>query len=267
MHPPTPKAPMSAKAPGAYRWAGRPKPHLPQWRRTTRWLLTMQTLLGVWFWGVILILVLVAIVVAVQFGPVEVSMFQFATHAALWFPFANMIIISAAMITTHVAQGRTRLSFIQACLITVVVMGLSYGLLMTAGLALEGALYDALGWSQQHIALAASETSSISKPIAPWQEPIGMTLLTYATRTAGGAMGGLLVGMTYYRFRGWRGTGLLVLMALPALAAQDSISGFLRQATDSTLLLNAVLSLVLIGAGALTYYFLTRRVPITTPRS
>lgn len=257
------QAAMSATVAGAYRWAGRPNPHQPQWRRTLRWMLGMQALLGIWFWGVILVLEVLALLIAAQFGPVEVSMFQFATHGALWFPFSIMIITSAAAITTHVAQGRTRRSFIQAALLTVVVMGISYGLLMTAGLALEGLVYDALGWSQAHI----TSLDSSSATTAPWQEPLGTTLLTYITRTGGGAIAGLLVGVGYYRFGGWRGTGLLLVTALPALAAQESISGFLRDLVDSPLLVSSVLSLVLIAAGAIGYSLLTRNLPINNPRS
>lgn len=261
------EAALAATTAGAYRWAGRPNPHRPQWRRTLRWMLAMQALLGVWFWGVILVLEVIALLIAAQFGPVEVSMFQFATHGALWFPFSIMIITSAAVITTHVAQGRTRRSFIQAALLTVLVMALAYGLLMTAGLALEGVVYDAFGWTQAHVTEASTTTSSAVAPTALWREPVPVTLLGYALRTGGGAMAGLLVGVTYYRFGGWKGTGLLLVTGLPALAAQDAISGFLRAATDSALPLNALLSLVLLGLGALAYYLLTRNLPITNPRS
>lgn len=257
------EAAVPATVAGAYRWAGRPNPRQPQWRRTLRWLLGMQAVLGLWFWGVILVLEVIAVLIAAQFGPVTVSMFQFATHGALWFPFSIMIITSAAVITAHVAQGRTRRSFIQAALLTVLAMAIGYGLLMTAGLALEGVVYDAMGWTQDHIA----EASAATMPLTPWREPLGITLLTYITRTGGGAMAGLLVGVTYYRFGGWRGTGLLVLTALPALAAQESISGFLRDRLDNPLLVSGAGSLALIGAGALAYYLLTRALPISTPRS
>lgn len=256
-------AALSATIAGAYRWAGRPNPGQPQWQRTLRWMLGMQALLGLWFWGVILVLEVIALLIAVQFGPVQVSMFQFATHGALWFPFSIMIITSTAAITPHVAQGRTRRSFIQAALLTVVALALVYGVLMTAGLALEGLLYESQGWTHVHVA----DITSATAPLAPWQEPLGTTLLTYTTRTGGGAMAGLLVGVAYYRFGGWRGTGLLLVTALPALAAQESISGFLRAGVDSALLINGVLSLALIVAGAIAYYLLTRYLPINNPRN
>lgn len=256
-------AALSATIAGAYRWAGRPNPSQPQWRRTLRWMLGMQALLGLWFWGVILVLEALALVIAAQFGPVQVSMFQFATHGALWFPFSIMIITSAAVVTTHVAQGRTRRSFIQAALLTVAVMALGYGVLMTAGITVEGLVYDSLGWTQQHIA----DVDSATAPLAPWQEPLGTTLLTYITRTGGGAMAGLLVGVAYYRFGGWRGTGLLLLTALPALAVQEALSGLLRNVVDSALVVNGGIALALIVAGAIAYYFLTRHLPINNPRT
>ncbi|WP_147916495.1 hypothetical protein [Ruania zhangjianzhongii] len=257
------EAALSATVAGAYRWAGRPNPHQRQWRRTLRWMLGMQAVLGLWFWGVILVNALIAYVVAAQFGPMQVSIFQFVTHGALWFPFSIMIITSAAAITTHVAQGRTRRSFIQAALLTVLAVAVVYGVLMTVGMHLEGALYESLDWTQGHI---ADDTSS-TPPLTPWQEPLGLTLLTYITRTGAGAMAGLLVGVSYYRFGGWRGTGLLILTALPALAAQESISGFFRDSVNNPLLVSSVVSLVLIGAGAIAYYLLTRNLSINNPRT
>lgn len=248
---------------GYSRWVGRPNPRRPQWHRTLRWMLGMQAYLGLWFWAVILLLEVLALLIASRFGPVQVSMFQFATHGALWFPFSMMIITSAAMITTHVAQGRTRRSFIQAALIIAVVVALVYGVIMTAGLALEGALYGALGWSQAGI----SEAVAASGVTEPWQRPVGITLLTYITRTGGGAIAGLLVGVTYYRFGGWRGTGLLLVTGLPALAAQESISGLLRGYLGDNLLVTALVSLPLLAAGAVAYFLLARTMPINTPRS
>lgn len=256
-------AALSASVAGAYRWAGRPNPGQPQWRRTLRWLLGMQALLGLWFWAVILALEVIALLIAAQFGSVEVSMFQFATHGALWFPFSIMIITSTAVVTTHVAQGRTRRSFIQATLLTMVALALAYGVLMTAGLALEGLVYEAMGWTQAHIA----DVTSTSTPRTPWQEPLGITLLTYVTRTGGGAMAGLLVGVAYYRFGGWRGTGLVLVTALPALAAQESISGFFSEFVDDPLLVSGVVPLALIAAAAFAYYLLTRHLPINNPRN
>ena len=259
----TTQAALSGTVGGASRWMGRANPHRPQWRRTLRWLLGMQAYLGVFFWGIILLLEVLALLVASRFGPVQVSMFQFATHGALWFPFSMMIITSAAMITTHVAQGRTRRSFVQASLVAAVVVAISYGVLMTAGLALEGVVYDAFGWTQGHVAEAAAG----AEPSVPWREPVALTLLTYITRTGGGAIAGLLIGVTYYRYRAWRGTALLLVTALPALAAQVSISGLLRGHVQNELLITSLVSVVLIILGALAYHLLTRAVPINLPRS
>ncbi|WP_022916840.1 hypothetical protein [Ruania albidiflava] len=259
----TTQAALSGTVSGAGRWFGRPNPHRPQWRRTLRWLLGMQAYLGLWFWAIILLLEVIAVTIAAQLGPVQVSMFQFATHGALWFPFSMMIIISAATITTHVAQGRTRRSFIQASLVTALVVAIVYGAIMTAGLALEGVVYDAFGWTQAHV----SEAVAGAEPSVPWREPVALTLLTYTTRTGGGAIAGLLVGVTYYRYRAWRGTALLLVTALPALAAQESISGLLREQVHNELLVTSLVSLVLIVLGAFAYHLLTRALPINLPRS
>lgn len=247
----------------AARWAGRPDPRLPQWWRTTRWMLTMHLYLALWFWAIVLVAVVAAMIVAAQFGGASFSFFQFATHGALWFPFAIMIITSGAMLTPHVVQGCTRRSFIIAALLATLILAASYGVMMTAGLALEAAVYDALGWSHSHIAQATSDADVL----VPWQEPAPLTWLTYATRTGGGAIGGLLVGAGYYRFGRWRGTALLLVATLPAVAAQDSISGFLHRLAGSGLAVNAGLILVLMALGALAYALLVRRIPVTSPRS
>src|SRR5699024_11769733 len=81
----------------AARWAGRPDPRLPQWWRTTRWMLTMHLYLALWFWTIVLLLAVAVVLVVAQLGEASVSIFQFATHGALWFPFALMIITSGAM--------------------------------------------------------------------------------------------------------------------------------------------------------------------------
>ena len=252
---------------GVSRWMGPANPRRPQWRRTLRWMLGMNAYMALWFWAVIVVLEVLALVIAIRFGPVQVSMFQFATHGALWFPFSMMIITSAAMVTTHVAQGRTRRSFIQAALVTAVSVAIGYGVIMTAGLALEGVLYDAMGWTQASISEAVAADIAGTAPMTPWHDPVGVTLLTYITRTGGGTIAGLLVGVTYYRFGAWRGTALLLLTALPALVAQESISGLLEGQLGNRLVAVSLVTVVLMGAGAFAYHLLTRTMPINNPRS
>src|SRR5699024_6888987 len=91
-------------------------------------------------------------------------------------------------------------------------------------------------------------------------------LLTYITRTGGGAIAGLLIGVTYYRYRAWRGTALLLVTALPALAAQESISGLLRGHVQNELLLTSLASSALLLLAPLASHLLTRAVPINLPR-
>lgn len=251
---------------GSMRLAGRPDPSLPQWWRAARWMLGMQLYLGVWFWGVIVFLWLAAVLILSRTPVgVQISYLQFAVHGALWFPFAMMVTVVAAMLTVHVATGMTRRSFLRAAVLTAAAVGLAYGIILAAGLLAESAVYAAVGWEHAHV-VKTGDDGPITAP-APWTGGFAVAALTYAVRTFSGAVAGLLVGITYYRFGGWRGTALLPLTVLPALLSQDALAGLLGSFLDLPTAGYSLLALVVPLVGTLAFARLTRSVPIATSRS
>ncbi|QOR72064.1 hypothetical protein IM660_07430 [Ruania alkalisoli] len=257
----SPGADLTGLTAGAMRLVGRPDPSLPQWWRTMRWMLGMQAYLAAWFWGIILALEVLVLFAVSAVGEVSLSFLQFAVHGALWFPFAIMIGIAGAQITTHVAAGMTRRSFSRAALGTAAVLALGYGLLLSAGMVGEGVLYEAMGWPHVHVANVASPGTGV---LEPWTHGFLPAWFMYAVRTFSGAVAGLLVGIAYYRFGAWKGTALLPLTALPALLGQDFLADLIGQGTGLHPVALAAISLVVPLLGALAVAALTRAVPLTT---
>lgn len=236
----------------------------PQWWRAGAWMLGMHTYLALWFWAVVLCLAVVALVVLNQAGTVGVSVLQFAAHGALWYPFSLMITVAAAQITSHVGNGMTRRSFAQAALLAVVLVGLLYGVLTAVGLAVEGALYDRAGWPHAHVA-NTGESGDVRA--VPWSEGVLVSAATYAVRSAGGAVAGLLVGTVYYRLGALRGTLALPLTVLPALAGQDDLADVVADALGLSLAAYDLLNLAVVALAALAFWRLVRTIPIAPPRS
>ncbi|MFC7405248.1 hypothetical protein [Georgenia alba] len=244
---------------GTLRGARRVATTRPQWRRTLSWMLQMQLAMGRWFWlAVVLLWVAALVVVSLTPAGIELSMLQFAAHGALWFPFAMMITVAVAMITPHVAGGMTRRSFSIASLVSVGCVAAGNGLLLAVGLELEGVLYGALGWDHSHVA-NATDSAGVWEP---WNEGFGVSWLSYTSRTAGGAVSGLLVGATYYRYGGLRGTFALPLTVAPAILGQDYLAGVVGDAFDVSLLGLSLAALALPVLAGVAFHRMIRTVPV-----
>ncbi|GAA4423348.1 hypothetical protein GCM10023169_18820 [Georgenia halophila] len=255
---------VTGMASGALRHGRRISTSRPQWRRATRWMLGMQLYLAAWFWLIAVIVIAAALFVLDRTVGVQLSYFQFVQHGALWFPFALMITVVAAMITPHVANGMTRRSFAVAVLVTAAVVAVLYGLLMAVGLEIEGAVYDSFGWPHAHVANAVDDATPMAEP---WTQGFAVSALTYAVRTAAGAVAGMLVAITYYRYGGLRATLALPLTVAPALVSQDALANLLGDALSLSLPALSLLTLVAPLLAAAAFYRITRTVPIAQPWS
>ena len=249
---------------GTFKLGRRLPPSRPQWWRAGAWMLGMQTYLALWFWAVVVGLAVAALVVLSQLAEIGTSVFQFAAHGALWYPFSLMITVSAVQITSHVGNGMSRRSFYRASLLTIGYVGLVYGLAMATGLAVEGALYDRAGWPHVHV---TSVGESAVPRGGPWEEGFLVSAFTYAVRSAGGAVAGLLVGTAYYRLGALRGTVLLPLTVLPALAGQDDLASVVADALGLSLAAYDVVNLAVVALAALVLWRTIRRIPVAPPRS
>ncbi|MCK0111197.1 hypothetical protein MWU75_03465 [Ornithinimicrobium sp. F0845] len=190
----------------------------PATRRSTRqWTSALSYLLSgyvymltLWFWAIALpVVALIMFIVGQNVDQVTTSGVAFTHHGALWFPFSIAIILSVTYLPIHVANGMTRSSFTKAALAVNFIVGLLNAAIATAALLVEREIYDALGWVH-----GGNDGSGI--PV------FNGGVLTYALGLAilflAGQVSGSLIGISYYRLGGWKGTFLLPLGLLPLAA-------------------------------------------------
>lgn len=177
-----------------------------QWRLAARWVLTFQARMALWFWGIALVVALVALAVLGSRVDVEMSAVQFVRVPAIWFPFGMMIAIVAATLTPLLGMGMTRRAFVRGALVAAVLTGIGYSIAVTLGLVVEGLVYDGFGW------LHLDEDG---RPVLGANA--ALTTLGAAAYYVAGTVSGLLVGITYYRFGGWVGTLTLPISVSPVL--------------------------------------------------
>jgi len=257
---------LSALTAGTFKFGRRVPTSRPQWWRAGAWMLGMQTYLALWFWGVILVLAVAAVVVVSQVAEIGTSIFQFAAHGALWYPFSLMVTVVAVQLTSHVGNGMTRRSFAQATLLAAVYVAVLYGLAMAVGLAVEGALYVRAGWPHVHVASVGENAAAPGAP-ALWDDGFLVSAGTYAVRTAAGAVSGLLVGVAYYRLGALRGTLALPLTVLPALMSQDGLATVVAGNLGTSPAAYDLVNLAVVALAALAFWQLVRNVPVAPPRS
>jgi hypothetical protein len=235
---------------------GRRSPRGPQWVRATTWLLGAHLFLALWFWAIVVVAVTVALVVIDRVGTVTVSIMQFASQGATWFPFAIAIILTGGQIGVHVVSGMTRRSFLRASLVAASVSSLVYALAQSALMAAEGAVFERLGWPHA--------TGEADRGL--WEGGFGASLVEYGLVFLAAQVSGLLVGITYYRLGGWWGTLALPLTVGPVVLVQVAgpfVGGTWRGlGLEAPGALAVAVALLLITLGALAFARLARDVAI-----
>lgn len=235
----------------------------PQWLRAARRPMGVYLVLWAWMWAVCLVGVTVAIVLTDRLGTVELSVAQFIRNGPLvWFLFSVGVIIVAACLTPHVANGMTRRSFVVGTLTATVIGSLLFAAASAGILLLEGVVYDRMGWGH-HAVEGDSYTAGV------WEAGVGTLLLDHALVTVAGSVTGLLVGVTYYRLGGWWGTLALPLTLLPILAAMFTTTWSrapFMPTDEPEAAVYAVHGALVLAAG-LAFVLLTRRAPITRTES
>lgn len=225
------------------------------WVRAAKKLVGAQLVSGAWTWGILLVVGSVAIAILSSRDLLEISVFQFARYAGLWFGF-TLALISALTVSLHVAAGLTRRSFVQATLVTALVSGVLYAVVLGIVLEAEGVVYRGIGVPQ-----AGGEASPAFDPAAGFATVPGLAVSFVA-----GQISGLVVGMGYYRFGGLRGTAFLPVALAPIYlvgteslpTGQVQLLGWL----DVPTALAVALAVVVLALAAYGYHLLTRAVPI-----
>lgn len=188
-------------------------------RRLLRTLVTPM----VWFWGIVVLAVVIITVVLASTGVTHISVVSFARQAGIWFPFSMYISIATVYLRVHVATGMTRRTFARAALVTAVVFAAANGLLMASGLWLERRVHGWLDWDWV-LQDAALDPSGGSWPVM---------LLDYGLTYLVANACGLLCGVVYYsagerwgpKAGGWWGTLSLPLTVGPVLVVLGLIAG------------------------------------------
>lgn len=242
----------------------KPPTRRPQWWVTGEWHLTVQAYLATWCFAIIALGAPLVLLLISRITTVELSAIQFASHAAIWFPFSISIVLVSGHLTMHVLSGMTRRSFARGAIVGAVGTGLLYAVGLTGLLLIERAIYGRLGWF--HGADGNNE---------PRTEVIASGLPTYFWGTLAiciaGTVSGLLVALAYYRWGGWWGTLMLPMTLAPlwligifTLDADQQFTpwqvGLLGGQLGEAIRLG--LALLVLAAGCLAVTRLTRDIPI-----
>lgn len=183
----------------------------PQWRSALRYLLGGYVyLITLWFWAIAIpVVAIIMYVVGQNVDHVSSSGIAFTFHGALWFPFSIAIILSVTYLPIHVANGMTRRSFTQAALAVNLIVGVLNAAIAVAALLVERQIYHGLGWV--HGGYDGDGVPILHGGVLTFG--LGLAVLFVA-----GQVSGSLIGITYYRLGGIKGTLALPLGLLPLAA-------------------------------------------------
>lgn len=230
----------------------------PQWWRSATWQLSTYAYLMAWGWGIVLVVATAILAVVSRSVHVEMSALAISHHAFLWFPFSIAIMLTTALLTTHVASGMTRASFSRGAILAALTTGVGNAILATLALVVERWIFNRLGWFHG----TGDEQKLEVLRDGVLQYGVGLALLFSA-----GMLSGLLVGICFYRLGGLRG-----VLALPLALAPILVTGWLGMPSDGqwtawgdapgALPSSPLLGLVTLAAAAAAYHLLVRRVPI-----
>lgn len=238
-----------------------------QTRRAAGWLLSSHLYVAAWFWGIVVVLATLGLLVFGNQGTYDgaglrlelagsTSLVGIAVQAAMWFSFALAIALSLRQLEAHVAAGLTRRSFLRANLLVCAAVAVLYALVMVLLIWVESLVAQAAGWGPRTVTMVPYESTSNLLGL------FVVYLLTFATAAAAG----LVVGMAYYGLGGLRGTLSLVGLVPPVLLVmyllgQSGDGSWLPAALEPVPARMAVCALVACGY-AVVYVVQMRRVTV-----
>lgn len=235
----------------------RPTRRAPQWRRSAAWQLGVYAYLMAWAWAIALVVVVAVLAIVSRSVDVEMSAVAFSHHAFLWFPFSIAIMVTTSLLTTHVAAGMTRASFIKGAIIAAVTTGVGNAVVATTLLVTERWVYDRLGWVH-----GSGDVGRTVLQDGALRYGAGLALLFSA-----GMLSGLLVGICFYRLGGLGG-----ILALPLALSPILLTGWVGMPSDDqwtawgnapgSMPSHPLLGVLVLAAAAAAYHLLVRRVPI-----
>jgi hypothetical protein len=211
-------------------------------------------LVGLCFWGVTTLAVVVASIVAARLGGVDFSLWELITgHAAKYW----LLVLGLTMVATNlkifVANGVTRRDFLLGAGAFGLVAAVVFAALVPIGRAVESLLRNALG-----VAANGYPGYSAGEAVRDFGH--------YAPGAIGWLLTGTLVAAGFYRFPWWAGLLLIIPFAVP-LAIPETLLGLYAApgiAERQVVPFAAGLALSLLAgvAGAVVLRRMTRDVPI-----
>ncbi len=198
----------------------RPAPLLP----LARW--QFQRIMSTMIWFVLAVGVLLPLGIswAIGYFGTLISIWeQFATNGPAWFLFAMSVVAVTTHLPLQVAMGTTRGAFVSATALALLAAALLLGVFSSAGLLLEAAIYRGYGLEQTLTATHPFSSSS----------QLGLVIVAFSLRYLVFGLAGLLTGLSYYRFGGLIGTGLLIITMLPIMAVGTVLSPTLQGVAGS----------------------------------
>ncbi|MEP7765622.1 hypothetical protein [Sanguibacter sp. 25GB23B1] len=175
--------------------------------RSFKRLMEVELFVAAWLWGTGVVVVAVILTIVDRLGTVNASAFSVGSQVGMWFCFAISVLATTQYLPIHVAAGTTRRAFVVASIAAALLTAVVYAVVLTTLLQVERAVFDAFGWAYSYA--DGQLFSSTDQLLA--------VLGQYALVFAGGGLGGLLVGIVYYRGGAAIGTLALLVTVTPVL--------------------------------------------------
>ncbi|MGH3589166.1 MAG: hypothetical protein ACRDQ0_22890, partial [Pseudonocardia sp.] len=176
-------------------------------RRFTRALVVS----GAWFWGLWAALDVGAPLAVDRWGgELDGLTYDAAGGPARWVGFTVGIIVTAVLLTVHVAAGGTRRAFLDGVVRAAAVGGAAYGVLAVLLALAEERLYGAIDRHWQGAAAPLDVDTPAGAVVTAVGE--GLVVVTYV-------LVGVAVLAGYRRFGAWRGTLLILPLLVPCAIA------------------------------------------------
>lgn len=224
--------------------------------RSLKRLMEVQLFVAACLWGTSIVVVAVILTLVDRFGTVDASALSVGSQVGMWFCFALSVLATTQYLPIHVAAGMTRRAFVLSSVVSAVLTAIVYAVVLTVLLQVERAVFGALGWAYSFP--EGQMFTSTDQLLAVF----GQLLLVFV----GGGLGGLLVGIVYYRGGAAIGTLALLVTVTPVLLVAAIVRDGppvwravpLPDSTGARIGL-AIVVLVLVTTA---YRLLARRVPI-----
>jgi hypothetical protein len=217
-------------------------------------LFSFYRLIGLGFWGVIVLVVVVASVVTARFSGIELSVWELVTGQAskYW-----LLILGISVVATHlklfVANGVTRHDYLLGAGVFCLATAVAFAALVPIGRGVERLLRSAFGATGN-----GYPDYSAGEAVSDFGH--------YAPGALGWLITGALIAAGFYRYSWWAGLLLIIPFALPLVIPETLLGLYVAPdiAEDRFVPFGVGLALSLLAsaAGAIVLRLVMRDVPI-----